>query len=128
MTTDRFRGRAFLALAGVLGALAVAAGAFASHGLAPIKGARAVELWTTASHYQMVHAAALLGTVLLMRNGGGRWAMAAAALFAAGAILFPGALYLLGWFGPGILGAVAPAGGLCLIGGWICLAVAALRR
>lgn len=126
--TDR-HARLLLILAGLFGAMAVACGAYASHGLGPVRGERAVQLWGTASQYQMVHALGVLGTVAL--RGQARFSpgplLAAGWLFALGCVLFPGALYLLGWFGPSLLGAVAPLGGLSFILGWLCVAAAALR-
>jgi len=119
-----------LVLAALFGAMAVACGAYAAHGLAAVRDARAVTLWQTASLYQMVHALAILAVVALRRGmGRGRGSMAlAGGLFALGCVLFPGALYLLGWYGPGALGAVAPLGGLSFILGWLMLGVAGLRQ
>lgn len=130
--TDRTSG-ILLLLAGLFGAVAVGAGAFASHGLEAVRGARAVELWGTASQYQMIHALAIVAAVVLRlraldggRSGAGLSA-AAGWLFALGCLLFPGALYLLGWQGPSIMGAVAPVGGLGFILGWLLLGISGLR-
>jgi len=122
--------RLFLLLAGLSGAMAVAAGAFAAHGLPPLRGDYTVTLWRTGSHYQMVHALALMLAVLLSRSqdGAGRLLMLSGGAFATGLVLFPGALYALGWWGPSWLGAVAPLGGGALILGWLLLALAGLRR
>lgn len=125
--TDRIT-RSLLVLAGLSGAAAVACGAYASHGLPAVRDARAVELWRMASQYQLTHAAALLGVAVLRRQGGGGLLTAlAGGAFALGCLLFPGALYLLGWFGPIALGAVAPVGGVSFILGWLLLAAAGLR-
>jgi uncharacterized membrane protein YgdD (TMEM256/DUF423 family) len=122
-----------LPLAGVFGAIGVMAGAFAAHGLAPLKGERAAQLWQSASHYQIMHALALIGVVLgweramaVGRYGQARWLSMAACGFAAGGFLFPGALYGLGWFGPSVLGLLAPLGGLAWITAWLSLAWAGL--
>lgn len=116
-------------LAGLFGAVAVAAGAFASHGLAVVRDAHAVDLWKTASQYQMVHALAILVLAPLRRAlpGQTRWLSAAGLCFAIGCVLFPGALYALGWYGPSAMGAVAPIGGLCFILGWLLTGIAGLR-
>lgn len=125
--TDRAT-RPLLILAGLFGAVAVACGAYASHGLPAVRDARAVELWQTASQYQLAHAAALLGLVAWRRHGGAdRLTALAGTAFALGCLLFPGALYLLGWFGPSALGVVAPVGGVSFILGWLLLSVAGLR-
>lgn len=125
--------RILLILAGLFGAWAVAAGAYASHGLAAAvgegQGARAASLWATGSQYQMVHAVILAVVAELRQRAGGQGGIlaVAGAFFAVGCLLFPGALYALGWWGPSILGAVAPLGGLALILGWLSLCVAGFR-
>src|SRR3954462_10917988 len=101
--------RWFLILAGVSGALAVMAGAFAAHGLEPLRGAHAVSQWQTASQYQLIHAVALL---FVAQREPGRLAAVAGTLFVVGSVLFCGALYALGWWGSSAMGAVAPIGGL----------------
>lgn len=105
-------------LAALSGALAVAAGAFASHGA----GAQAADLLRTGSHYQLIHAVAAM--VALGRPRG----TAAAWLFVAGAAVFAGTLYAMAFGAPRILGAVTPIGGIGLILGWIALAMGAGRR
>ncbi|MDE1148415.1 MAG: DUF423 domain-containing protein [Azospirillaceae bacterium] len=119
--------RARLAVAGLIGAIAVAAGAYAVHGLALVRDAHAVGLWQTASQYQLMHmaaaVAATLGGSLLHR----RLAAIAGWLFIIGAVLFGAALYGLGWWGPSALGAVAPVGGSSFILGWLVLAASALK-
>lgn len=123
----------FLVLAGLLGACAVGAGAYASHGLARAVGegeaARAVALWTTASHYQMVHAGMLVVSALLWErlDRDRLWVGLSGLFFAVGSLLFPGALYALGWWGCGPLAGVAPLGGISLILGWLMLCVVSLR-
>lgn len=110
--------------AALAGASAVALGAWASHGAAdPAKG------WLiTASTYQMVHAAALLGAALLRERFAAGWPRRLVGLalagFALGIVLFCGGLTALafGWRVP----AAAPAGGLALMAAWLCLAAGAL--
>lgn len=130
---DRRTGPILLILAGLFGAWAVAAGAYAAHGLTAAMGPelaeRAVSLWTTASHYQMVHAV-MLAVVAELRQRAERYGKlltAAGSCFAVGCLLFPGALYGLGWWGPSLLGAVAPVGGLSLVLGWLLLCVAGFQ-
>lgn len=114
---------AVIVFAALAGGSAVALGAWASHGaVEPAKG------WlTTASTYQLIHALALLATALLRERLNGaarRLAGLALAAFAAGIVLFCGALVALSlghnW------GHVAPAGGLALMAGWMALALAGL--
>ncbi|RMG43986.1 MAG: DUF423 domain-containing protein [Acidobacteria bacterium] len=106
-------------------AAAVAAGAFAAHGLGD--GASA-ELFRTASRYQIVHALALIALASpWARRTAGRVAGPAAWAFAAGVVLFSGSLYLLGLGAPRWVGMVTPAGGLAFIAGWCALALGARR-
>jgi uncharacterized membrane protein YgdD (TMEM256/DUF423 family) len=48
-------------------------------------------------------------------------------LFLAGILLFSGSLYLLALSGWAAWGMITPLGGLCLIAGWITLAMAGLK-
>lgn len=123
--------RTWLVLAGLNGAMAVAAGAYASHGLADA-GDQAVRWMQLASTYQLVHAVALaaVGAVLPALSAAVRAAarilgVAAGVLFMAGIVLFCGSLYGLAldaWH----VGGMAPAGGLSFIGGWLALGGAGL--
>jgi uncharacterized membrane protein YgdD (TMEM256/DUF423 family) len=123
-----------LALAGLFGASAVALGAWAAHGLEASHGRRAVMLVETASRTQLAHAVAMLGALALYRTARGQaapdatvWLARAAQLFAAGIILFCGALILLAFGAPRWLGMVAPVGGAILIAGWLALAWGGIR-
>jgi uncharacterized membrane protein YgdD (TMEM256/DUF423 family) len=113
-----------LFLAGLNGAVGVAAGAYAAHGAAPASA----ELLRTGSSYQMWHALALLAVALFLDRSPGVALRAAGWLFVFGVLLFSGSLYGLAFQGPRWLGRVAPIGGLALILGWLALCVAALRR
>jgi uncharacterized membrane protein YgdD (TMEM256/DUF423 family) len=120
--------KTFMLLASVFGALAVALGAFGSHGLSGRLGAEQLNTYEIAVRYQFYHALALIGVVMAM----GRWPSAGAALwagwlFVAGILIFSGSLYLLVFSGMRWLGAVTPIGGVALIAGWLCLAWVALR-
>lgn len=120
--------RTWFALGAVMALLAVAAGAFATHGLKGRLSADDLDTFQTAARYQMYHALALLAVAYATsRFGEGGLTTAAGWLFVAGILLFSGSLYLLALTGVKLLGAVAPVGGVCLIGGWACLAVAAWR-
>jgi len=125
--TDRNFG-GWIAAAALSGAVSVAAGAFAAHGLDPRADAAAIGWLHTGSLYQALHALAILVVVALtrLRLLAARPAVMAQSLFLTGAIVFPGALYGLALHGPRWLGAVAPIGGTAMILGWVTLAAAAL--
>ena len=111
----------WLAVAALNGLLAVAAGAFAAHGLEQAGAdGRAAELARLGAQYQMWHALAMLGVRL---TGGGR---RVCGLFLAGIVLFSGSLYGLALGAPRPVAFVTPFGGLALLLGWAALAARAL--
>ncbi len=114
--------RFFVGVAGALGALGVAAGAFAAHGLRAHLAPRMLEVFETGARYQMYHALALLAVGLLLTRRSHSALTVAGWLFAAGVVLFSGSLYLLAVTGARWLGAITPAGGLAFIAGWLMLA------
>ena len=114
----------WIALGAVNAALAVAAGAFAAHGLRDRLDARSLEVFETASRYHMYHALAIIAAGVLASSAL-RGAQIAAWIFQAGIVLFSGSLYALALTGVKSLGAVTPLGGLAFLAGWACLAIAA---
>ena len=118
----------YLFLGAVNGFLAVAAGAFAAHGLQGHIEERALQAFQTGAEYQGLHALALLAVGLLRRSGGpAPWLDAAGWCLLTGILLFSGSLYALSLSGYRGLGMITPFGGLLLLAGWLCLAGAALR-
>jgi len=114
--------RLLLAIAALLGGLAVAAGAFGAHALGQRVGAEQLAWWETGVRYQLAHALAMLLAVLLARAGAGGAALVAAALLAAGTVIFSGTLYAMTLGAPRVLGAVTPIGGVAMLAGWLVLA------
>lgn len=114
----------WLAAAGALGAGGVVLGAFGAHGLRSRLTVEALASWHTAVQYHLLHSVALLA-LALFACATGRSITAPAALFSAGILLFSGSIYALVLGAPRWLGPVTPLGGLCLIGGWIVLALRA---
>ncbi len=119
----------FLAIAAILGGLAVAGGAFASHALQEQLPERAIAVFNTGIRYQMYHALALLAVAILWGNTKQPvpWLTASGWLFVAGVVLFSGSLYLISLAGLKAFGPVTPIGGVAFIAGWTCLAIAALK-
>ena len=124
--------RLWIVVAALSGAISVIVGAFAAHGLdlRTEAGLKARDWLQTGSHYQMVHALAMLGVCALAgaEHLNVRLAIVALWLFLVGSVLFPGALYSLSFGGPRWFGAVAPVGGLAVIAGWVFLAIAAFKN
>ena len=111
----------WIALGAVNAALAVAAGAFAAHGLRDRLDARSLEVFETASRYHMYHALAIVAAGLVASSAL-RGAQIAAWIFQIGIVLFSGSLYALALTGVKGLGAVTPLGGLAFLAGWLWLA------
>lgn len=119
--------RLWIVLAGVNGALAVASGAYAAHGLG--SDAYLQGLLGQASLYQLVHAVALIGVDRLVVSGR-RLAHGSAVLFLMGIVLFSGSLtwkVLNGGAGLSIP-MLTPVGGLSFIAGWLVLMLAGFGR
>ena len=124
--------RIFVMMSGLLGFAAVALGAFGAHGLRARldtlpDGAKRLEWWTTAAHYNLTHALALAFAAWLVHRGSGTPAMVAGWAFAVGTVVFSGSLYAMTLTGQTKLGAITPLGGLCLLVGWIAIIVAGFR-
>jgi uncharacterized membrane protein YgdD (TMEM256/DUF423 family) len=119
--------KVFLAIASILAGLSVALGAFASHGLKDKLSDRALEIFETATRYQMYHALALILVALLLTQteSAQTWLNASGYAFIAGIAIFSGSLYALSLSGIKVLGAITPIGGVAFMIGWGCLAVAA---
>ena len=115
--------KALVAAGAINAGLAVAAGAFAAHGLRQRLDARALEIFETAARYHMYHALAMLLAALLATRGG----TTAGWIFQAGIVVFSGSLYVLALTDIKVLGAITPLGGLAFLVGWAWLAIGALR-
>jgi uncharacterized membrane protein YgdD (TMEM256/DUF423 family) len=115
--------------AAVFGFLGVALGAFGAHGLRAHFAANPdlEPTFDTAVQYHLLHAAVLVGAAWVAERFPGRAARLAGWLFIVGIVLFSGSLYILSVFNVRMMGAVAPLGGVALIGGWLCLGLAAWR-
>jgi len=103
----------------LLGGTGVAMGAFGSHGLRGRVTARELEIFQTATQYQLIHAVALLALVLAAPKINAKLTQV---LWIVGTLIFSGTLYLLVLTGQKWLGAITPLGGLSFILGWFNLA------
>jgi uncharacterized membrane protein YgdD (TMEM256/DUF423 family) len=111
-----------LVTAGLLGAIAIALGAFGAHAL---KDRLALipegsGWWQTATFYLLTHAVAI-GAVA----GRSLWPTR---LWAAGSVVFAATLYAMALGAPRWLGAITPLGGSLLIAGWFVLAWTSRRE
>lgn len=122
-----FVDRLWLAFAALCGAAAVAGGAYASHGLSADVAAQ--ELFNIAGRYQMWHALALIGLIILVNRAGGGSRLALRVvgwLFVLGTVMFSGAVQWSALYGPLPWRNTAPMGGSALILGWVILALTAI--
>jgi uncharacterized membrane protein YgdD (TMEM256/DUF423 family) len=119
--------RVFFALGAAFAFAAVAAGAFGAHALKTRLSADMLTVFELAVRYQMFHALALLACAWAYTRWPGALVTASVWLFVLGMVLFCGSLYALSMSGIRALGAVTPFGGLALLVGWLCLAIAPLR-
>jgi len=119
--------KGYLKTATILGALSIALGAFAAHTLKNTISDYALNIFETAVRYQFYHVFALLFTGILFKEFPGKLLKWSGIFFIAGIILFSGSLYILTAIKAAVVpgynwvGAITPVGGLCFIGGWICL-------
>lgn len=129
--------RLCLVAAGLLGATAIALGAFHAHGMAKmledagLSGellARRLDNIETGVRYQVLHALALLGIAALLQERPSRLLGWIAAGFVLGTLLFSGSLYAIVFTGQTWFGMVAPFGGLTLIVSWAAVAFANVKR
>lgn len=125
--------KGFLKTAALLGAFAVALGAFGAHGLKKILEADQLQVFETAVRYQFYHVFALLAAGILYKEFPGRRLQWAGNLFITGILVFSGSLYLLCYVKyAGLpltwLGAITPLGGVAFIAGWLMLCIGLMKR
>ena len=111
-----------LVTAGLLGAVAIALGAFGAHGLKERLALipEASDWWETATFYLLTHAVAV-GAI----DGRSAWP---ARLWIVCASIFSLTLYAMALGAPRWLGAITPLGGSALIAGWVILAWTARKE
>lgn len=121
--------RMSVAMAGINGAMAVALGAFAAHGMAGADMDYARSLVEKGAHYQLIHAVVLVAIAALVRQvPNGKLLRIAGYAMLVGILFFCGALYVIAFTGLSAFGAVAPIGGLSFIAGWLLLALAGYKH
>ena len=112
----------FIGLGSASMGIAVAAGAFAAHGLKQILSVEMLAVYRTAVEYQVYHSLGLILIGLLLAQNNTTGLRRSGWLMFAGIIVFSGSLYLLSLTGVRWLGAITPIGGLCFLAAWFNLA------
>ena len=115
--------RVFLFSGALSAFVAVAAGAYGSHGLKGKLSAEMLTVFEIGVRYQMYHALALIASGLATTQWPGKLVTASGWLFLAGTIFFSGSIYLLCLTGSKLYGPITPIGGGMLMIGWLCLAI-----
>ena len=115
----------FIKLAAVLGALAVAIGAFGAHGLESVLiEYDRVQTFETGVQYHFYHALAILLTGIIIAQWGDHKLLRYSAFsFMGGIVVFSGSLYVLSLTNVTWLGAITPIGGIAFILGWVLLLI-----
>jgi len=126
--------KGFLIAASLLGALSVALGAFAAHGLRRVLSPEQVATFETGVRYQFYHTFALLAVAIVYEKFSGGLMQWAGNCFLIGILLFSGSLYLMTALratesvGVSKLGIITPFGGLFFIAGWMLMLIAFVRK
>ena len=109
-------------------ALGVLFGAFGAHALKSSLSPEMLAVYKTGVESQFYHALGLLLIGLIGFRIESKWLRWSGILLIFGIIIFSGSLYALSISGIQILGAITPIGGLAFVAGWICLAIALLKK
>lgn len=125
----------YLRLCALLGASAVAIGAFGAHGLKELVGPDQLETFGTGVRYHFYHTFAIgLAAVFWGRpEVKSQYLRRAIWCWSVGILLFSGSLYLLSLkdvlgLPVAFLGPVTPIGGLFFIAGWVLLLLSSSRK
>lgn len=119
-----------IVVAGLLGFVSVALGAYADHGLRESLDEESLRSIMTGIRYHQIHAVAALAAGFALRarigGAGARWIAIGGWGFVLGLVMFSGAIYLNRLFGVGGLSFLAPVGGSTLMLAWLSIALAGL--
>ena len=118
--------RGFIAIAALLGAIAVMLGAYASHGLANWATPAQVAQVQVGVQYQLFHVITLIAVAILSSVVNSRLINISLYCFVLGTVCFSGSLYYLVFVGSTLLVLITPLGGLLLICAWLLLALSML--
>jgi uncharacterized membrane protein YgdD (TMEM256/DUF423 family) len=118
----------------ILGALAVAFGAFGAHALESKLSSTQLATYKTAVLYQFIHVLAAFISIICAQQFNNTGFITASWIFIAGIILFSGSLYILSCQDllgaqniSSYIGPVTPVGGLLFIIGWTYSCIQFLR-
>ena len=113
-----------LIIAGLIGFLAVAVGAFGAHGLKNVLSERMLQTYNTGVLYHLVHSVVLLAIALT--NSGKFYKTFL--FFFIGIVLFSFSLYFYSISGIALLAFITPIGGISLLIGWALIFLHGLKN
>ena len=120
--------RVFVSVGAFFCFLGVVAGALGAHALTGLlEQSGGTGNYLLATDYMFYHGLGLIAAGVLKDRGCPAPVDFAGWLFIAGSILFQGNLYLIALAEVRTLQSMTPVGGLCLMAGWLALAIAAVR-
>lgn len=117
----------FISLGSLNALIAVAAGAFATHGLKDSLSEHYLDIFKTASEYQFYHGLGLLIIGILLNNEDNLSTRVSGWIMLTGILLFSGSLYALALTEIRWLGIITPVGGTCFLIAWLTLTVSFLK-
>lgn len=124
--------RKIIAIAAILGAIAIVLGAFGAHGLKQLISPESITVFETGVKYQMYHALFLMfiGTTSLLTEKAKKTILT---LVVIGVLFFSGSIYFLACnslfsFDFKKIGFITPIGGLILISAWVLLFLNIMKR
>ena len=117
--TGRSLSQRFLVLGTVFAGLAVAVGAFGAHALKDILDEHRLQVFDTATRYQMYHAFGLCIVAWAIDRYPGQRLEQSGWLFTIGILLVSGSLYVVSLAGVRWMGAVTPIVGAAFLAGWL---------
>ena len=129
----------FSFIAGLFGATGVALGALGAHALKQkmhegLLTPEQLSAFDTGTKYQLMHAIVLFILAYINKDKQHKLYTVASYFIVTGILLFSGSIYLLttrnitGINAAFILGPLTPLGGVCLITGWVCMTIQAMKR
>jgi len=109
-------GMAFVRLAGISGALAVALGAYGAHVMVPSKtDPQLIRVFESGNRYHLLHSIVLLAVPLTRKP------LLVGSLISAGMLVFCGSCYFHALTGKTGIRMITPYGGMLLIAGWVAM-------
>jgi len=114
----------WIVIAGVLGFLGIALGAFGAHGLRDKLSPETIEIYKTGVLYQLIHSVVLLVLALTDYVK----SKLPFIFFAIGIVLFSFSLYLYSITGASFFAVIAPLGGISFLIGWLLIIISVVIK